>query len=269
MRASNFTQSLRRLGGLALRSGLATWLILLAAWSLIAPFYPPSFFPGPWQTLTGGMELLLDGTLIKFSLISLKRVFTGWFLGILIGAPIGVLIGRVRLLRQLIEPFVDFFRFIPAIAFLTLFIMWFGVGEQSKIILIMYATCFVVIINTASGVLGIPPGRVSAARTLGASEWQIVWHVIIPECIPYVFTGVRLGLGSAFTAIVAAEMLAAKEGVGYLVFTSRLYFRTDWILVGIVTLGLLGYFSDRSLRGFGKAALKRYRIADVSEFGKT
>jgi NitT/TauT family transport system permease protein len=263
-------KSLSGAGRFFLRTGLATWLVLLAVWSLVAPFYPPSFFPGPVQTLLGGKEILLDGTLARFSLISLERVLSGWFLGILIGAPLGVLIGRVRLLRQLIEPFVDFFRFIPAIAFLTLFIMWFGVGEKSKIILIMYATCFVVIINTASGVLGIDPNRVQAARTLGASEWQILRHVVIPECVPYVFTGVRLGLGlgSAFTAIVAAEMLAAKEGVGYLVFTSRLYFRTDWILVGIVTLGLLGFFSDRLLRLFGKAALKRYRIADIGEFGK-
>ncbi|MDR2093373.1 MAG: ABC transporter permease [Azoarcus sp.] len=255
-------------GRFVLKTGIATWLILIVVWGLIAPFYPPSFFPGPLQTLLGGKEILLDGTLARFSLISVERVLTGWFFGILIGAPLGMLIGRVRLLRQLIEPFVDFFRFIPAIAFLTLFIMWFGVGEKSKVILIMYATCFVVIINTASGVLGVSPDRVQAARTLGASEWQILRHVLIPECIPYVFTGIRLGLGSAFTAIVAAEMLAAKEGVGYLVFTSRLYFRTDWILVGIVTLGLLGYFSDRLLRLFGKTVLKRYRIADVGEFGK-
>jgi NitT/TauT family transport system permease protein len=255
-------------GHFFLETGIATWLVLLVVWASIAPFYPASFFPGPLQTLLGGKEILLDGTLARFSLISVERVLAGWFLGILVGAPLGVLIGRVRFLRQLIEPFVDFFRFIPAIAFLTLFIMWFGVGEKSKVILIMYATCFVVIINTASGVLGVSPNRIQAARTLGASEWQILRHVVIPECIPHLFTGVRLGLGSAFTAIVAAEMLAAKEGVGYLVFTSRLYFRTDWILVGIVTLGLLGYFSDRLLRLFGKTVLKRYRIADVGEFGK-
>ncbi|MDR1425225.1 MAG: ABC transporter permease [Azoarcus sp.] len=268
MSTHQIMQGVRHAGGVLLRTGVVTWLIFLAIWASIAPFYPPAFFPGPLETLAGGKEILLDGTLVRFSLISLERVLTGWLLGILIGAPLGILIGRVRLLRQLIEPFVDFFRFIPAIAFLTLFIMWFGVGEQSKIILIMYATCFVVIINTAAGVLSIPPGRVSAARTLGASEWRIVWHVIVPECVPYVFTGVRLGLGSAFTAIVAAEMLAAREGVGYLVFTSRLYFRTDWILVGIVTLGLLGYCSDRALRGFGKVVLKRYRVADAGEFGK-
>ncbi|MDR1661576.1 MAG: ABC transporter permease [Azoarcus sp.] len=261
-------KSLLETGRFLLKTGAATWLILLAVWGLVAPLYPPSFFPGPLQTLLGGKEILLDGTLAKFSLISVERVLTGWFFGILIGAPLGILIGRIRLLRQLIEPFVDFFRFIPAIAFLTLFIMWFGVGEKSKIILIMYAACFAVIINTASGVLGINPNRVQAARTLGASEWQILRHVVIPECVPYVFTGVRLGLGSAFTAIVAAEMLAAKEGVGYLVFTSRLYFRTDWILVGIVTLGLLGYFSDRLLRLFGNTALRRYRIVGSGEFGK-
>ncbi|MDR2625940.1 MAG: hypothetical protein LBC37_06365 [Zoogloeaceae bacterium] len=114
---------LRQAKHFLLRTGIATWLILLVIWALIAPLYPPSFFPGPLQTLLGGKEILLDGTLAKFSLISVERVLTGWFLGILIGAPLGILIGRIRLLRQLVEPFVDFFRFIPAIAFLTLFIM--------------------------------------------------------------------------------------------------------------------------------------------------
>jgi len=240
MNAHKVMQGARRTGSALLRTGVLTWLIFLAVWAAIAPFYPPSFFPGPLETLAGGKEILLDGTLVRFSRISLERVLTGWFLGILVGAPLGILIGRVRLLRQLIEPFVDFFRFIPAIAFLTLFIMWFGVGERSRIILIMYATCFVVIINTAAGVLSIPPGRVSAARTLGASEWRIVWHVIVPECVPYVFTGVRLGLGSAFTAIVAAEMLAAREGVGYMIQFGRTVARPDIVIVGMLVIGAIG-----------------------------
>jgi NitT/TauT family transport system permease protein len=254
--------------GFILSSGIATWALLLAGWSFISPMYPATFLPSPIETFIGGKEILLDGTLLNFSLISLYRVFKGWLLGSLVGAPVGILIGRVKVIRQLMEPFVDFFRFIPAIAFLTLFIMWFGVGEKSRTILIMYGTCFVVIINTASGVLSIDPTRIHAARTLGTSELQILLHVIVPECVPYVFTGVRLGLGGAFTAIVAAEMLAAKEGIGYLIFTSRLYFRIDWILVGIVSLGLMGYFSDKLLRLFGKYALKRYAIGDNKDFGK-
>ena len=192
----------------------------------------------------------------------------GWFLGSVIAVPIGVMIGRSRIIRKIMEPLVDYFRFIPAIAYLTLFIMWFGVGERSKVILIIYATSFTVIINTASGVLGIEPNRIQAARTLGTSEFKILLYVILPECVPYIFTGVRLGLGGAFTSIIAAEMLAAKEGLGYLIFTSRLYFRVDWILAGVIMLGLLGYLTDKLFRVFGEAALKRYGIHDVKEFGQ-
>jgi NitT/TauT family transport system permease protein len=250
-----------------LDSGVISWGLLFAAWGLIALFYDPTFFPGPIETVQGAWELILDGTLLKFSFVSLGRVFKGWVLGSLIAVPIGMLIGRIRLVKQLVEPLVDYFRFIPAIAFLTLFIMWFGVGERSKVLLIVYNTCFIVIVNTASGVLSIDPRRVQAARTLGTKEAQIVLHVLLPECVPYIFTGVRLGLGSAFTSIIAAEMLAAKEGLGYLIFTSRLYFRIDWIMSGIIMLGLLGYFTDRLFRAFGKVCLKRYGVSDVKEFG--
>jgi NitT/TauT family transport system permease protein len=251
-----------------LDSGIISWGLLFAGWGVIALFYDPTFFPGPIETVQGAWELILDGTLLKFSLVSLYRVFKGWVIGSIIAVPIGLLIGRIRLVKQLVEPLVDYFRFIPAIAFLTLFIMWFGVGERSKVLLIVYNTCFIVIVNTASGVLSIDQRRIQAARTLGASELKIVLHVLLPECIPHIFTGVRLGLGSAFTSIIAAEMLAAKEGLGYLIFTSRLYFRIDWIMSGIIMLGLLGYFTDRVFRAFGRVALKRYGISDIKEFGQ-
>jgi NitT/TauT family transport system permease protein len=231
-------------------------------------FYSATFFPGPIETMLGAWELLADGTLLKFSLISLYRVFKGWMIGSLVAVPIGILIGRSGFVKQLAEPLVDYFRFIPAIAFLTLFIMWFGVGEKSKVILIVYNTCFIVIVNTASGVLSIEPHRIQAARTLGTGEFQILLYVILPECVPYIFTGVRLGLGSAFTSIIAAEMLAAKEGLGYLIFTSRLYFRIDWILAGIIALGLLGFLTDRLFRAFGRIVLRRYGVDCAKEFGQ-
>ncbi|MDR1943902.1 MAG: ABC transporter permease, partial [Synergistaceae bacterium] len=250
-----------------LDSGVLSWAVLFAAWGVISLFYSPTFFPSPLETFNGARELIEDGTLLSFSLVSLYRVFKGWFIGSAVAVPIGILIGRSRIAKQAVEPLVDYFRFIPAIAYLTLFIMWFGVGEKSKVILIVYATSFTVIINTASGVLGIDPSRIQAARTLGTSELQILLYVILPECVPYIFTGVRLGLGGAFTSIIAAEMLAAKEGLGYLIFTSRLYFRIDWILAGIIALGLLGFLTDRLFKLFGRVALRRYGVHDVKEFG--
>ncbi|MCD7813499.1 MAG: ABC transporter permease subunit, partial [Lachnospiraceae bacterium] len=104
--------------------------------------------------------------------------------------------------------------------------------------------------------------KLQAARTLGASEWQILYSIVLPSAVPYIFTGARLGLGSAFTSIVTAEMLAAKSGLGYMIYTARLYFRIDWIFVGIITLGLLGYLSDRVMRLIGNTVLKKYGIAE-------
>ncbi|MDR1581112.1 MAG: ABC transporter permease [Synergistaceae bacterium] len=251
-----------------LDSGIVSWFLLFAAWSAISRFYNATFFPSPLETIVGSWEVIADGTLLKFSAVSLWRVFQGWLIGSAVAVPVGVAIGRSRITRKIMEPLVDYFRFIPAIAYLTLFIMWFGVGERSKVLLIVYNTFFLVVINTASGVLSIESNRIQAARTLGTSEPRILFFVVLPECVPFIFTGVRLGLGGAFTSIIAAEMLAAKEGLGYLIFTSRLYFRVDWILAGVIMLGLLGYLTDKLFRVFGSFALKRYGIYDAKEFGQ-
>lgn len=246
--------------------GVLTWILLFSIWGIVSVYYTVDFFPSPFETITGAKEIIFDGTLLKFIFISSQRVVSGWGLGMLIAIPIGLFIGRIEILRRIFEPFIDFFRFIPAIGFLTLFLMWFGAGEKSKVILIMYATVFVILVNTITGVLSIDKNRLQAARSLGASEIQIIYSVLIPSALPNIFTGVRLGLGGAFTSIVAAEMLAAKEGIGFLIYTSRLYFRTDWIFVGLLTLGLLGYISDWLIRLFGKVVLGHYGINDNKKF---
>jgi NitT/TauT family transport system permease protein len=251
--------------GFLRRKGILTWILLVALWGFISLFYTSTFWPSPWETLIGAQEIILDGTLLKFAGVSLLRVLKGWIIGCLIAAPLGVLIGRNKIIREFVEPVINYFRFIPAIAFITLFIMWFGVGERSKTILIMYATCFTVVLNTASGVMSIDENRILAARTLGTSEFQILLHVILPSCVPFIFTGVRLGMGGAYTSIVAAEMLAAKEGLGYLIFISRLYFRVDWILAGIIVLGIIGYATDQTLRLLGQTVLRRYGIHDTKK----
>ncbi|MCD7834795.1 MAG: ABC transporter permease [Lachnospiraceae bacterium] len=245
-----------------IQTGIVTWILFLLIWTFASSFYIENFFPNPWQTVIGGWEVIANGKLFEYVCISSWRVFVGWILGFLLAVPLGILIGRVRILREIVEPFVNFFRFVPAIAFLTLFLMWFGVGETSKIILIAYSTWFIVLVNTLSGVQSIDETKLQAARTLGTSEWQILYSIVLPSAVPYIFTGARLGLGSAFTSIVTAEMLAAKSGLGYMIYTARLYFRIDWIFVGIITLGLLGYLSDRVMRLIGNTVLKKYGIAE-------
>jgi len=261
-----FIRTLRAAIWFAAEKGILTWILLFGIWGLASLAYTVDFLPSPLETIAGAKEIILDGTLVRFVGISSQRVLWGWSLGILFAVPAGLIIGRLELLRRIFEPFIDFLRFIPAIGFLTLFLMWFGAGEQSKVVLIFYATVFVILINTIVGVLSIDKNRLQAARSLGASEFQIIYSVLIPSALPHIFTGIRLGLGGAFTSIVAAEMLAAKEGIGFLIYTSRLYFRTDWIFVGLLTLGLMGYVSDRLIRVFGKTVLGRYGINDTRKF---
>jgi NitT/TauT family transport system permease protein len=243
-----------------LKSGIIAWVLVLAIWSIAASFSDPQFLPGPLAVWQGAVDLSQDGSLFLYMWVSFLRVITGWTLGNLVAIPIGLLIGRIPLLRALFDPIINFVRFIPPLAFITLFMLWFGIGEQSKIFLIMYATFFIVTINTITGVQAVEEDKIRSARSMGASEWQIMIHVIIPASLPYIFTGAKLAMGSSFMAIVGAEMVAANEGIGYMIWNSRLYFKTDWIFVGLVVLGLMGFVMDRVFNQFGKVTLKRYNV---------
>ncbi|MEC2074801.1 ABC transporter permease [Metabacillus fastidiosus] len=243
-----------------LKTGILTWVGLLVIWSIAAYFSDPQFLPSPLATLQGAIELSKDGSLFIYMGYSFARVLAGWFLGNLIAIPLGLFIGSNRVIRSLVEPLINFVRFIPPLAFITLFMLWFGIGEQSKIFLIIYATFFVVTINTLTGVLFISEDKIKSAKSMGASNFQVLRYVIIPASVPYIFTGAKLAMGSSFMAIVGAEMVAANEGVGFMIWNARLYFQTDWIFVGLVVLGLMGFLMDRLFVWIGKKFLKRYNV---------
>lgn len=221
-------------------------------------FVDPMFLPTPVAVLKGAWQMLLDGTLLTSMGVSLMRILSGWVLGSAIAIPIGLAVGVSPIARALIDPFIHFFRFVPAIALVTLFIVWFGVGEASKIILIAYATGFIVTVNTASGVSGISQDKLNAARCLGASPMQVFTRVTVPAALPSIYVGMRLALASSFLVIAAAEMLAADAGLGYIIWTARLYFQVDWMFAAIIVLGLLGFATDRLWRGIGRTWLQRY-----------
>lgn len=241
-----------------LNIGVFSWVFILIVWQIAALFSLPEFLPGPLSVLQGFEDLLKNGTLVQFVGISFVRILAGWAIGSAIGIPVGILMGRIPAVKAFVDPILHFFRFIPAIGFLTLFMLWFGVGEEAKVVLITYATAFLVILNTVAGVASVSKEKIRAARSLGASEWQIVLHVVIPSAIPSIFTGERLAMGNSFGAIVSAEMLAANQGVGYLIWTARLYFKTSWIFVGLISLGIMGFAADRLLVLFAEKVLGKY-----------
>lgn len=243
-----------------LKCGVITWLLLLVIWQVGSLFYSDDFLPGPLATFTGAGKLVESGDLFYDILISMQRVFKGWLLGLVFAVPVGLCIGYFKKIGLIFEPFLNFFRFVPAIGFITLFLMWFGVGEKSKVALIFYAVIFPVMINTIAGVRTVDQALIEASESLGASRRKVFFGVILPSAVPNIFTGVRLGLSGAIICIVAAEMLAASEGIGYLIYTSRLYYKTDWIFIGIFTLGIIGFLVDRLFQFLGKKFLKRYGV---------
>lgn len=243
-----------------LKYGILTWILLVVIWQIGSLFYTDDFLPGPLTTFAGAGKLLQSGDLQMDILISIKRVLKGWALGLCFAIPVGLCIGTFKRVGWILEPFLNFFRFVPAIGFITLFLMWFGVGEESKTALIFYAVIFPVTINTIAGVRSVDHALVEASESLGGSKIRVFFTVILPSAIPNIFTGIRLGLSGAIICIVAAEMLAASEGIGYLIYTSRLYYKTDWIFIGIFTLGIVGFVADRLLLLFGKKVLYRFGV---------
>lgn len=242
------------------RGGLFSWLLILAVWQLAALSNSDYFLPGPISVVRNFGELIGSGVLWTDIIFSVGRAGKGWLLGIVLAVPLGLLIGNFEKIRWLTEPFLNFFRFVPVLALTSLFLMWFGVGEESKIALITYATFFPMLINTIAGVGSTNKILLEAAQCMGASRLRVFLTVVVPSSIPFVFTGIRLGLGGSILCVVAAEMLVANNGLGYLIYSSRLYYKTGWMFVGILTLGILGFAADRLITYLGRRFLKQYGV---------
>ena len=232
----------------------------LIVWEMLSWRFTPLFLPSPGLTLQAAYELWLDGTLVQSIYVSLARIITGWSLGLIVGIPAGILMGYFSLVRRFLDPYVEFFRFIPPIAFVTLAIIWLGPGEASKVGLILYTTIFIATINTIAGVMSVSDLRLRAAAALGAGRLQTLLTVIVPSTIPYMVTGSRLAMGNSFLTIVSAEIVAAQVGLGSMIWTARNYGKTEWVFVGIIALGLLGFTCDRILRFGAQKLLKRYSV---------
>ena len=222
---------------------------LVAIWHVASTFIVHSvLFPQPLQVFAKAIELLKDGSLIENMAVSLRRIFIGYACGAAIGIPIGLAIGSIGVVRSILEPYTEFLRFIPATGLITLAVIWFGIGEGSKIFLIIYTTVFIIIINTAAGVAAVAPNKIRAARSLGANRAQVFLHVALPATMPYILTGMRLAMGNSFVTIIAAELVAANAGLGRMIWDARLYSLVDDIFVALVVLGLLGFTADRLFR---------------------
>ena len=238
---------------------IASFAVLLIVWHVGARAIGiRALFPAPLDVLAEARRLIASGDLLTHIVASMTRIVAGFALGSAIAVPTGLLMGSLPLVRSFLQAYIEFFRYIPALSLVTLAMIWFGIGEASKVFLITYVTVFIVTINTMAGVASIPAAKLRAARSLGASQRQMFVHVTLPASVPFILTGMRIAMGAAFTTIVAAEMVAAQSGLGFLIFSSRLYMQTDAIFVAIVTLGLLGFLTDCAMRWVMSLVAGRY-----------
>ena len=189
-----------------------------------------------------------EHTLLEHTLWSLYRVFSSFFLAVITAVPIGISMGMNRLARGIFDPPIEFYRPIPPLAYLPLTIIWFGIGDFSKIFLI-YLACFAPLaINARAGVRSVSIEQIHAAYSMGASRQQVIWQVVIKAALPEILTGMRVAIAFGWTTLVAAEMVAAKAGLGVMVLNAARFLATDIVFLGIVVIGLIAFFFDLLMR---------------------
>ncbi|EIS3737917.1 taurine ABC transporter permease TauC [Aeromonas hydrophila] len=240
----------RRLG-----VSLLTLGALLALWWLVARLglISPLFLPPPAQVLQqfatlAGPQGFMDATLWQHLAASLQRILIALAAATLCGVTVGLAMGLSPTLRGMLDPLIELYRPVPPLAYLPLMVIWFGIGETSKVLLIYLAIFAPVAMATLAGVQGAKQVRLRAARALGANRWQVLWFVIVPGALPDILTGLRIGLGVGWSTLVAAELIAATRGVGFMVQAAGEFLATDVVLAGILVIALIAFTLELGLR---------------------
>lgn len=235
---------------------LSAFIVL---WQLADQYwFNPRLVPSPATTFSTAWQMIRTGDLQANVEISLLRILVGYAIGCTLGIALGGIIGRVALVRELTDPLLELIRPISPVAIIPLAMLWFGIGETSKYFVISYATVIVVLLNTAAGVAQTPRTRIRAALSLGATTTQVFTRVVMPSAVPYVLTGMRVALGFAFMGVVAAELIGAKLGIGFIIMNSQMLLQTDQLFVGLLTLSVVGAATDRAFRYVTDRSMKRY-----------
>lgn len=238
--------------------GLAFIGVLLVFWQYISTVVldetTRTLLPAPTAIVPAAWELISSGELLRHASDSLKREAVA-FLWASIAIPIGIAMSWWRAVDEQLDPLMEILRPIPPLAWIPLSILWFGIGETQNQFIIFLAIFFPILLNAISGVKSIEPNLIRAARCLGANEWNILSRVVLKAALPQIVTGIRIGLGVGWMALVAAELVGATSGLGFLINDARTILRTDYVIVGMGTIGLIGLFIDWSIRNVMKVLL--------------
>ena len=229
-------------------------VVLLVLWVLASQFewVREFYWPHLGSTIERTQKLFTEG-FRNFSIwehigISVYRVLMGVALGSLVGIPLGFAMGLSSVMRGLFDPIVEFMRPIPPLALIPLIILWFGIGEEAKIFLLFLASLFIMTIAARSGVSSVRISKVHAAYSLGASKAQVLRHVVLPNALPEIFTGIRTSMGVCWGTVVAAELVAAEKGLGSMIMIAKNFLQTDTVVIGIIIIGLIGYGIEMLMR---------------------
>ncbi|ENV9331947.1 taurine ABC transporter permease TauC [Klebsiella aerogenes] len=234
---------------------VATLAVLLAIWWAVTALQliSPLFLPSPWQVLQklltiAGPQGFMDATLWQHLAASLTRIAIALVLAAIVGVPVGIAMGLSQTVRGILDPLIELYRPVPPLAWLPLVIIWFGIGETPKILLIYLAIFAPVVMSTLAGVKSAQQVRIRAAQSLGASRAQVLWLVILPGALPEILTGLRIGLGVGWSTLVAAELIAATRGLGFMVQSAGEFLATDVVLAGIAVIAIIAFVLELGLR---------------------
>jgi taurine transport system permease protein len=240
--------------GSSLRISIVTIAVLLLAWTVVtnAGWIKPLFLPSPQAVFQQFMEYLTgaanDKPLWQHFVASMGRVFAAFALAVVTAVPVGIAMGMSRVARGIFDPPIEFYRPLPPLSYLPLIIIWFGIDELPKVLLI-FLSCFAPLALAArSGMKSASQEQINAAYSMGASYSQIIRHVILPSALPEILVGMRIAIGFGWTTLVAAEMVAANVGLGQMVLNASNFLRTDIVIMGIVVIGVVAYLFDLLMR---------------------
>jgi taurine transport system permease protein len=240
---------------------LMTALALLALWTVVTELglVKPLFLPSPvavWQKfLVATTEGVSNSTLAEHTLASLGRVLGAFVIALITAVPVGILMGVNRVVRGLFDPIIEFYRPLPPLAYLPLIIIWLGIGEFPKIFLIYLAIFAPMAIAARSGVRSVSIEQIHAAYAMGATRAQVIVEVILKAAMPEIFTGMRIGIGVGWTTLVAAEMVAAHRGLGFMVLNAAEFLASDTVIMGILVIGAFAFAFDLLLRHLEKVLI--------------
>ncbi len=233
---------------------IVTTLLLLGLWFLVTGmgWVKPLFLPSPIAVFHKFIVAMTDGvadsTLAEHTMASLGRVLGAFAIACVTAVPIGIMMGMSRVARGILDPIIEFYRPLPPLAYLPLIIIWLGIGEFPKVFLIFLAIFAPVAIAARAGVRSVSIEQIHAAYAMGATRLQVVTHVIMKAALPEIFTGMRIGIGVGWTTLVAAEMVAAHRGLGFMVLNAAQFLASDTVIMGIIVIGVFAFAFDLLIR---------------------